>query len=106
MPVSSIGAYKFPSRSRQELYGDDLMVHVWWRNNNWHCAANAIRVPSTMTWSEMIDGIVTPWAACDPDFDPANYGGWVIDGRSVRPDPDQTLSELGIRHKSLVEFTA
>ena len=25
--------YEFPSRSRQELYGDDQLVHVMWRNN-------------------------------------------------------------------------
>ena len=33
MAVKSIGTYDFPSRSRQELYGDDQLVHLWFQED-------------------------------------------------------------------------
>ena len=52
MAVRSIGEYDFPSRSRQELYGDDQLVHLWWRDNPWFCAAACFRAPKAMTWGD------------------------------------------------------
>ena len=43
MTVKSIGAYEFPSRSRQELYGDDQLVHVWFTDTLWFAAAACFR---------------------------------------------------------------
>ena len=50
MAVKSIGTYEFPSRSRQELYGDDQLVHLWFQEDMWFCAAACFRAPRAMTW--------------------------------------------------------
>ena len=44
MAVKSIGTYEFPSRSRQELYGDDQLVHLWFQGNMWFCASACFRL--------------------------------------------------------------
>ena len=101
-----VETYEFPSRSRQELYGDDQLVHVWWQNNLWFCAAACFRAPKAMTWADFEAGVVAPWAAGDPSFDPAAITGWVLDDQPFEPDPAKTLDELGVGHKSLLEFRA
>jgi phenol hydroxylase P4 protein len=103
MAVRSIGAYKFPSRSRQELYGADQLVHVWWRGNLWFVAAACFRAPKAMTWGDFIAGLVYPLFGCDPDFDPATAKfTWTIDDQPVDPAADQSLEALGVGHKSLL----
>jgi phenol/toluene 2-monooxygenase (NADH) P4/A4 len=104
MPVKSIGEYDFPSRSRQELYGDDQLVNLWWRDNPWFASAACFRAPKAMTWGDFRATMVDPWASADPDYDPKAAFRWTIDDEPVSPDDAQTLEGLGVGHKSLVAF--
>ena len=104
MSVRAIAPYDFPSSSRQELYGDDQLVHVLWEGNMTFCAAATFRVPREMRWEAFKAQMVDPWAASDPDYDPAQPSGWRVDGAEVTPKPGGTLAGLGVGHKSLVSF--
>ncbi len=103
MAVRAIGAYAFPSRSRQELYGDDQLVHVWWKGNLWFVAAACFRAPKAMSWNDFLAGMVHPLFSCDPDFDAATTTlTWTVDGNPVTPTGEETLTGLGVGHKSLL----
>jgi phenol hydroxylase P4 protein len=102
MAVRAIGEYDFPSRSRQELYGDDQLVNVWWRNNMWFCAAACFRAPRSMTWGDFRTQLVDPLFSCDPDFGPGTGFEWSVDDEPIIPDDGRTLAELGVGHKSLI----
>lgn len=104
MGVRAIGEYKFPSRSRAELYGDDQLVHLWWRDNTFFCAAMTVRVPKAMPFGEFVSTVVEPWAASDPDFEPGSERDWFIDDNPLHVRDDASLSELGIGHKHTVSF--
>ncbi|GAY18036.1 phenol hydroxylase subunit P4 [Mycobacterium sp. shizuoka-1] len=104
MSVRAIGEYKFPSRSRAELYGDDQLVHVWWRDNTFLAAAATFRVPTAMPFGEFVSTVVEPWAASDPDFEPGSERDWFVDDIPLRVRADASLSELGIGHKHTVSF--
>ena len=104
MAVKSIGEYKFPSRSRQELYGDDQLVHVYWRHNMFLCAPFCFRAPKAMSWNDFLGAMVNPVFGADPDFDPATTAfRWSVDGNPISPTGEETLAGLGVGHKSLVE---
>jgi phenol hydroxylase P4 protein len=105
MSVKALGTYDFPSRSRQELYGDDQLVNVLWRNNPFLSAAATFRAPKAMSWADFRNVLMDPWAASDPDFDPAGPEDWILDGAPLTPREDQTLEQLGVGHKSLLSFT-
>ena len=102
MAVKSIGAYDFPSKSRQELYGDDQLVHVWFQGNPWFCAAGCFRAPKAMTWGDFWSQVVVPFAEEDPDFDPAAQRTWTLHGEPLTPREDATLQELGVVHKDVI----
>ncbi len=104
MGVRAIGEYKFPSRSRVELYGDDQLVHVWWRDNQFLASAATFRVPKAMRFGEFVKTVVEPWAATDPDFIAGSERDWFIDGDPLRVQDDASLSELGVGHKQTLSF--
>ena len=107
MAVKSIGEYKFPSRSRQELYGDDQLVHVYWNHNMWFCAPSCFRAPKAMSWNDFLANLVHPLFSCDPDFDPtAVTFTWTVDDAPIAPAGDETLESLGVGHKSLLTCQA
>lgn len=104
MPVRAIGEYDFPSRSRQELYGDDQLVSVLWDENLFMVAAGCFRAPKAMGWGDFVTQMVEPWAATDPDFVPGSEKEWTLDGSPITPDPGKSLAEHGVGHKSVLAF--
>ena len=106
MPVVAISEYKFPSKSRQELYGDDQLVHVWWKGNLWFVSAGCFRFPKAMPWGDFI-GVLKGYYTADPDFAPDSLDSvqWIIDDQPVTPDPAASLEANGVGHKSLIEFS-
>ena len=105
MPVRSLsGTYDYPSSSRQELYGDDQLVSVHWEGNLTFGAPACFRAPRALPWSEFMAQFVDPWAACDPDYDPSTPTGFRLDGDAFIPQPDKSLADLGVGHKSLICF--
>lgn len=105
MPVTAItDDYRFPSRSRRELYGDDLLVHVLWQGNPFFAAGATFRVPAVTRWADFVEQTVEPWASGDPDHRPGAARTWSLDGKPFDPRPDSTVDELGVGHKSLLAF--
>ena len=104
MAVKALGEYNFPSRSREELYGDDQLVHVWWRDNTFLAAAATFRAPKSIPFGAFLTEIVYPWASSDPDFDPEAMRDWFVDDRPIQVSDDKSLAELGIGHKHTLSF--
>jgi phenol hydroxylase P4 protein len=96
--------YEFPSRSRQELYADDQLVHVMWRNNRMFAAAATFRAPKAMPFGDFLSALVDPWAGSDPRFVAGSTKSWTLDGDPWRPAAGTALAELGVGHKSLITF--
>lgn len=106
MTVKALYDYDFPSADRAELFGDDQLVYVHWTGNPLFCSAACFRVPKAMAFGEFVSGVVEPWAASDPDFDPAKVGDWRLFAETLEPADQKSLADLGIGHKALLTFTA
>ncbi|MGD9957569.1 MAG: phenol hydroxylase subunit P4 [Candidatus Nanopelagicales bacterium] len=106
MAVKAMYDYDWPSRSAAELYGDDQLVHVWFRGNVFFVSAQTFRFPKAMPFGELV-GLCKGFFAADPDFvpDAMDSASWKVDGQPITPDLGTSLEENGVGHKSLVEFT-
>lgn len=104
MTVRAIGPYEFPAKDRQEVFGDDQLIHVQWDGNMFLYSAACFRVPKATKWSDFKTQFVDPWASGDPDYRPDAVTGWRKDDEEIDPKPDQTIADLGIPHKGLVHF--
>ena len=71
MSVKALYEYDYPSRDRQENFGDDLLVNVLWVNNPMFGAPACFRAPRAMSWADFKAQLIDPWAASDPGYDPA-----------------------------------
>lgn len=104
MTVKALGPYDFPAKDRQEVYGDDQLVHVLWEDNIFLCSAACFRVPKSMTWSDFKSQMIDSWASGDPDYRPDGATDWRRDEEAIDPRPDQTIADLAIPHKGLIRF--
>jgi phenol hydroxylase P4 protein len=104
MTVKALYPYDFPSRDRQENFGDDMLVHVMWANNQMFAAAACFRAPTAMPWSDFKSQMIDTWAAADPDYDPSAPRDWQIDGSPVEIEPGTPLGRTGLVHKGLISF--
>ena len=104
MAINALGPYDFPAKDRLELFGDDQLVNVFWEGNTFICSPGCFRVPRTMTWADFRGGGIDPWAAADPDYDPASVSGWQLDGAALTPTDGASLADAGVGHKSLITF--
>jgi phenol hydroxylase P4 protein len=106
MPVKALYDYEFPSADRAGLFGDDQLVYVHWDGNPLFCSAACFRVPKAMPFGTFVTELVGPWAASDPDFDPAAVRDWRLFDEPLQTAPERSLADLGIGHKALLHFSA
>ena len=104
MTVKALYDYDYPSKDRQELFGDDILVNVMWTNNPMFCSAACFRTPKAMSWADFKEQMSDPWAASDPDYDPSAPEGWQVDGEGFDPADDTSLDDAGVGHKGLITF--
>lgn len=98
--------YEFEARDRAEVFGDDMLVHVYWQGNMLFCSAAAFRAPKAMKWSDFKANMLAGLFGVDPEYatlTPENTR-WLLDTTPIQPRDDQTLSEVGLTHKGLVRF--
>ena len=105
MATVAISEYKFPSRSRQELYGDDQLVHIWWKGNPFYVSAATFPLPKEMPFGALV-GLAKDFFSADPDFDPDAFDNarWAVDKVPLTPDLEASIVANGVGHKSLVQF--
>lgn len=104
MAVKALYDYTFPSRDRQELYGDDILVYVGWLGNPLISTPACFRVPKAISFAEFKSQFIDPWAATDPDYDPAGPTGWEVNGDAAQIEGDSTLDSIEVGHKGLITF--
>ncbi|MGW1616501.1 phenol hydroxylase subunit P4 [Streptomyces sp. NPDC002285] len=106
MSVRALYNYEFPSADRAEIFGDDQLVYVHWRDNPLFCCAACFRVPKAMLFGEFVTSMVHSWAASDPDFDPSSVRDWQLFEQPLEAGAGTPLANLGIGHKALLSFAA
>jgi phenol/toluene 2-monooxygenase (NADH) P4/A4 len=105
MTVKAIYDYDYPSRDRQELFGDDLLVNVQWVNNPMFAAPACFRAPRAISWADFKSQLIDPWAASDHDYNPEATRDWqVAGGEAINPDANPSLGDTGVVHKGLITF--
>jgi phenol/toluene 2-monooxygenase (NADH) P4/A4 len=104
MTVKALYDYDYPSKDRQEVFGDDILVNVLWTNNLMFGSPACFRVPKAMSWADFKSQMIDPWAASDPDYDPSAPGNWQVNGEKFDPAADVSLADTGVGHKGLLAF--
>jgi phenol hydroxylase P4 protein len=58
-----------------------------------------------MPWADFKAQLIDPWAASDPDYDPAAPKDWqVVGGQAIDPGANPALGDTGVAHKGIIIF--
>lgn len=104
MTVKALYDYDYPSKDRQENFGDDLLVNVMWANNMMFCSPACFRAPKAMSFADFKSQMIDSWAASDPDYDPSTPRDWQVNGEPFSATDGMSLEESGVGHKGLFVF--
>ncbi|SDB80487.1 phenol hydroxylase P4 protein [Raineyella antarctica] len=105
MPTLALYDYTVhPSRSAQELYGDDMLVNIWQKDDNFFACPCAVRVPKAMTWQDFYQTQFLPYVSASPRTTGDETYAWHLDDAPFTPEDSKTLDELGVHHKHTLGF--
>ncbi len=104
MAIKALYDYSYPSRSAQELYGDDMLVHLWQKDDLWFAAPATVRVPRAMTWKDFYATQFLPYVSANPHTTGDETYAWSLVDDAFTPRDDATLAELGVGHKNTLGF--
>jgi phenol hydroxylase P4 protein len=104
--VSLKPGYEFQARDRAEVFGDDMLIHVYWKGNMLFCSAAAFRAPKAIKFGDFKANMLSGVFGADSSFAELNSENtrWTVDGKEVKPTDDTPLSEVCPTHKGLIMF--
>lgn len=99
-------ADKVEIRDRVENFHGNIVVYLHWEEHLGFCAALAFPLPPAMPFGALIREIIPTYYGAHPDFASIDWPAvrWTIDGKEAEPDPQKSLAENGVGHKSLIRF--
>lgn len=106
MSVKSTYDYKQEPRDKVENFHGNQVVYFHWEEHLSFCAAIAFPLPPDMPWKAVLGELLPDHYGSHPDFDEIEWFDvrWQLNGEEWEPDPEKSLKELGVDHKSLIRF--
>ena len=99
-------ASKIDIRDRVENFHGNIVVYLHWEEHLSFCSALAFPLPPDMPFGALLAEIIPTYYGMHPDFAAIDWKAvrWAIDGRDATPDPEKSLADHGIGHKSMIRF--
>lgn len=99
--------YEFAARDTQSNYGDNILLYIGWDHHTLFCSAKAFLISPQATFQQLLDELMPAGFSQHPDFAQIDWTQvvFVLDGKTIQAKPEQSLSELGFGHKSLLRFS-
>lgn len=97
---------KIDIRDRVENFHGNIVVYLHWEEHLSFCSAIAFPLPPAMPFGALLGEILPTYYGMHPDFAAIDWTAvrWTIDGKDATPDPEKSLVNHGVGHKSLIRF--
>ena len=94
-----------PADTLDKFHGNQL-VYIHWEEHLMFCAALAFPFPPDMPFGAILAEILPTFYGMHPDFEKIDWDNvkWTVDGKEITPDPEKSLADHGVGHKSLIRF--
>lgn len=98
--------YAPPARDVVENFRGNQMVYIHWEDHMMFSAAMAFPFPPSMPFGAILNEILPTFYGMHPNFEKIEWDKvkWMLDGEDFTPDPEKTLEQQNIGHKSLIRF--
>lgn len=108
MPVRAITEnYSFSPQDTQSNYGDNIMIYIGWDHHTLFCSAKAFLISPQATFQQLLDTLMPAGFSQHPEFNQIDWtkAEFQLDRKQLELLPNETLSDLGFGHKSLLRFS-
>lgn len=108
MPVVAItDTYKGKVRDLEEYFHGNILIFVNWVDHLIFLAPVDILLPANTKFSSVLSNNLPVCYGKHPDWEKVDFSKatWELNGQPFVPDPEKTLKEQGIDHKSFLKLT-
>lgn len=107
MTVNALYDYQFEPRDKVENFHGMQLLYVYWPHHLMFCAPFAFLVAPDMTFGSFLDSVLRPAIDAHPDARKADLlaADWRLNDEPFTPDPDVSLKDNGIDHKSMLTMS-
>ena len=105
MAVAAVGTYAFTPRYAVDTFPAPLL-YIGWDKHLMLCAPFCVPLPPTMTFGDMVKGVLPGMYAVHPDFAQIDWDRveWFKSGEPFKPDFGKSLADNGLGHKDAIRF--
>lgn len=91
---------------RVENFRGNQVLYIGWDHHLMICAPVALPVPPEMPFNKVVEELIPGAFSLHPEFEQIDWDSvqWHLNGAPFTPDPEATLAEQGIDHKSILRF--
>lgn len=106
MPVVGIKDYKGEVKDKVANFHGNQLVYLHWEDHLSFCAPLAFPFPPDMPFGAILDEVLPTYYGMHPDWKEVDLAKarWTLDDEEFQPDPEKSLKDLGVGHKSLLRF--
>jgi len=88
-----------------KFHGNQI-VYFSWDHHQMFCSPIAFPLPPTMPFGALLSDVLPGGYAMHPDFAQIDWErvSWRLNGKPWTPEPEKSLTDNGIDHKSVLRF--
>jgi phenol hydroxylase P4 protein len=105
MSTKAIAAYDFPPQDTVDKFPAPLL-YIGWDDHKMFCSPFCVPVPPATKFGDWVRGALPGMFGAHPDFARIDWNAveWLSSGQPFKPDPDKTMAENGLGHKSALRL--
>ena len=98
--------YTGPVADTEDRFHGKRLLYIGWDEHLMFCAPVCIPVPADMPFGALSTDVLPGIYGSHPDFAKIDWSvvQWFDSGRPFKPDPERSLADNGLVHKSAIRF--
>jgi phenol hydroxylase P4 protein len=107
MPIIALApGYSGPVRDTEDKFHGKRLLYICWDEHLLFCAPVALPLPAAMPFGALLSQVLPGVYGSHPDFARLDWASvqWTHGGAPFKPDPEKSLADNGLVHKSVIRF--
>ena len=107
MPIVALKpGYSGPVQDTEDKFHGNRLLYICWDEHLLFCAPVALPLPPAMPFGALLSQVLPGVYGSHPDFAKIDWSraAWTHGSEAFHPDPEKSLADNGLVHKSVIRF--
>lgn len=98
--------YSGPVQDTEDKFHGNRLLYIGWDDHLMICAPLAVPLPPSMPFGALVNQVLPGLFGIHPEFEKIDWQRteWLHSGEPFQPDPEKSLADNGLVHKSCIRF--